>query len=347
MSTVSSIVTRALLAGIVVALPACKAFRPPFARLESAVVSDRYQGSPSQANVRVVRENAVVAPSISMRLLKGDSIVTSATTRVVVTFAAGYEVTLDTNTAIFIENPSIFLRFGQAFIRLIRGKADTTRLDTNTPQAVLHDVGTDYLVTVTPRSTMVRVSSGAVEASSRDGRWPRVRYTELEAGEIGADSPPSPKQRISRDRLEAEIQWVRNVERITKILVPKLDSMTEAQARAAAERAGFRVLLVTHRETADIAPGLVVDQTPAAGTREAPNTYISLVLAKAPKRECTVPDITGKMENEAKRLLEAARLAGQATRDQGDTPMVTKQTEKAGSKVACGSVVHYRVGVIG
>ena len=348
MRTIGAGVRNTLVVCVVAAVAACKTFKPPFARLESAVVSDRYAGSLSRANVRVVRGDSVVAPSISMRLLKGDSIVTSSTTRLVVTFAVGYEVTLDTSTAIFIENPSIFLRVGQAFIRLIRGNgSDTTRLDTNTPQAQLHDVGTEYLVSVTPRSTTVRVANGIVEASTRDGRWPSVRYSELEWGEIGTDTRPERGQRLTRDQFESQIRWVRQVERLTKIPVPKLDSMTETQARSAAERAGLRVLLVTHRESADHAPGTVVDQTPSAGESAAPGTYINLVLAKEPRKECTVPNITEKRETEAKRLLEAARLTGQPTRDPGELDMVTSQTEKAGSKVQCGSVVHYRVGVVG
>ena len=348
MRWIAAVVRSALLVCVVAAAAACKTFKPPFARLESAVVSDRYAGSLSRANVRVVRGDSVVAPSISMRLLKGDSIATSSTTRLVVNFAVGYEVTLDTSTAIFIENPSIFLRVGQAFIRLIRGNGgDTTKLDTNTPQAQLHDVGTEYLVSVTPGATTVRVASGIVEASSRDGRWPSVRYSELEWGEIGSDTRPNRGQRLNRDQFESQIRWVRQVERLTKVPVPKLDSMTETQARSAAERAGFRVMFVTHREEADRAPETVVDQTPSAGESAAPGTYINLVLAKEPKKACTVPNITQKQEAEAKRLLEAARLTGQPTRDNGDTPIVTSQTEKAGAKVQCGSVVHYRVGVIG
>lgn len=330
-------------------LAACKAITPAFARLESAVVRDQYAGSPARANVRVVRGDSVVAPSISMRLLKGDSIITSATTRVVIDFAAGYEVTLDTSTAIYIENPSIFLRIGQAFIRKLRGAPDT--LTTRTPQAVLHDAGTEFLVTVTPNVTTVRVAEGAVDAEARDGDYPTVRYSAFEQGEIGAGRGPQRMPRLGRAELDAQLRWVRQVERITKIPVPRLDSMTEAQARAALERVGLRVLFTTQRETADYAPGLVIEQTPSAGDSVAPGTFINLVLAKegarAVRGQCTVPNITGKKEIEAKRLLEAARLAGQSTERIGEIDVVTSQREKAGSLVRCGSVVHYTWGRIG
>lgn len=332
---------------------ACKSLKPPFARLESAVVGDRYAASPAAANVRVVRGDSVVAPSISMRLLKGDSITTSATTRVVVTFAAGYEVTLDTNTAIYIENPSIFLRIGQAFIRRLRGTPDT--LTTHTPQAVLHDAGTAFLVSVTPRATTVRVQEGAVDAGARDGGYPVVRYTALDQGEIAVGRGPQRMPKLRPAELETQLAWVRQVERISKVTVPQLDSMTEAEARAALERVGLRTLLVMHRSTGRYAPERVVETTPGAGEQVAPGTYVTLVLEKAGKTEdapagrgfCTVPGIVGKKENEAQRLLEAARFRGQATQRMGEIDVVTSQVEKAGSKLACGSTVHYTWGRVG
>ena len=328
---------------------ACRSATPPFARLESAVVGDQYAGSPTRTHVRVVRGDSVVAPSVAMRLFKGDSIITSATTRVVVTFEAGYEVTLDTNTAIFIENPSVFLRIGQAFIRKLLGQrpaSDTTKLDVHTPQATLHDAGTEYLVSVNRGATDVSVLTGAVEAASRVSAW-RARYSALERGRIdstrGQRMPP-----LSREALEAELRWVRRVDRLTKIAVPRLDSMTEAQARAALERVGLRVLFVLQRETSDFAPGLVIEQSPVAGANAAPGTYVTLTVAKEPpSSQCTVPNIIEKKEAEAKRLLEAARLRGEVTQRIGEIDVVTSQSARAGSRVRCGSVVQYTWGRVG
>ncbi len=345
-------ISAALLAA---SLASCKTLEQPFARLESAVVRDRYAGSPQQADVRIVRGDGVVAPSISMRLQKGDSIITSATTRVVVTFAAGYEVTIDTSTAIYIQNPSIFLRIGQAFIRKLRGSTDT--LTTHTPQAVLHDASTEFLVTVTPSVTAVRVVEGAVDAQTRDGTYPTVRYSAFEQGEIALGQGPQRMPRLGREEIDARMRWVREVARVTRVVVPQLDSLTEAQARAALDRVGLRVLLVTRRESADHAPGTVVDHTPGAGESVAPGTFVSLVLARAARNEardtaqsgaeCTVPNITGRREAEARRLLEAARLVGRAIERVGEVDEVTSQIERAGTRVRCGSVVRYRWGRVG
>ncbi|MGI8843383.1 MAG: PASTA domain-containing protein [Gemmatimonadaceae bacterium] len=347
MSTTGSLRTGILAACVIVSLAGCRSATPEFARLESAVVRDQYAGSPQAANVRVVRGESVIAPSISMRLQKGDSIITSPTSRVVVTFAAGYEVTLDTSTAIYIENPSIFLRIGKAFIRKLRGAPDT--LTTRTPQAVLHDAGTEFLVSVTTSETSVQVIEGAVEAESHDGSYPPIRYHALEQGVIGSRGPQRMPD-LTREELTAQLEWVRQVQRITRILVPQLDSMTEAQARATLERAGLRVLFVTRREAAGYAPGVVVAHTPSAGDSVAPGTFINLVLAREPQParvDCTVPAIVDKTEAEARRLLEAAQLTGRATERIGEIDVVTSQAEEAGSKVPCGSVVRYTWGRIG
>ena len=341
---------RVALGALLASVPACKSMTPAFARLESAVVDDRYAGSPARANVRVVRGNTVVSPSVAMRLLKGDSITTSRSTRVVVIFGAGYEVTLDTSTAIYIENPSIFLRIGQAFIRKLvgtRANPDTAKLDTHTPQVTLHDAGTEYLVTVSGQATDVRVVSGSVAATSRDGRWSGVTYTAGQHGRIETQRGRLPVQQLTGRQLDAQLAWVRRVEAITKVAVPRVDSMTEAAARATLQRAGFGVLFVLHRETDATAPGRVVDQSPSAGQLAAPGTYVTLTLAKATRKQmCTVPEIVRKSEAEAKRLLEGARLRGEATRRDPNGRTVATQDPKKDSRVECGTTVGYTVGTI-
>jgi hypothetical protein len=341
------VVVGALLAS----LSACATLKtittPAFARLASVVVDDRYAGSPTSANVRVVRAGSVVSPSTGLRLSKGDSITTSRTTRAVVTFAAGYEVTLDTSTAIYIENPSIFLRIGQAFIRALSGnRAPTEKLDTHTPQATLHDRGTEYLVTVSGQGTDVSVVSGTVEATSRDGRWSGVTYAARQQGRIDAQRGPLPMQRLTEGQLQTRLAWVRRVEAITKVPVPRVESMTEAAARATLQRAGFGVaFIVLHRETDAAPPGTVVEQSPGAGETAAPGTVVTLTLAKAPRQEpCTVPGIVGKTEAGALETLQGARLRGQLTGTRG-ARTVSSQDPKQGTRVECSSVVSYRMEV--
>lgn len=351
----------AVLAALALSVSAC-ASMTPFARLTSAVVDDRYAGSLSSASLRVVRGNTVVAPSTSMGLLKGDSIITSPTTRAVVTFKAGYEVTLDTNTAIYIENPSIFLRIGQAFIRKVFGartSSDTAKkLDTHTPQVSFTEVGTEYLVSVSGQATDVMVVSGAVAASSRDGRWPGVTYTARQGGRI-TQGGPLRIQPVSDRQLADQLRWVRRVEAITKVPVPNVGSMTEDAARTELQRAGLRESpYVMHRETADVAPGLVVDQSPGAGQTAAPGTYVTLTLAKAPPTRsvpadstrvlsrCVVPDLYKKSETTAKAMLERARLRWTIVSRDPNSSTVVKQDPASSTRVACNSVVKLTISTI-
>ena len=158
-------------------------------------------------------------------------------------------------------------------------------------------------------------------------------------------------QRLTQSQADAQLAWVRRVERITKVPVPSVESMTEAAARSTLDRAGFRVLFVLHRETDAVAPGRVVEQSPGAGQLAPPGTYVTLTLAKAARGaqgpaeagECIVPDIERKSVTEARRLLEAARLRGEVTRRDRNVTTVGRQDPKKGSRVSCGTVVKYTV----
>jgi PASTA domain/FecR protein len=326
-----------------------------FARLESAVTDDKYDNSLTRTEVRVVRDDVVVSPALSMRLMKGDSITTARSTQVVMTFAAGYEVTLDTGTAIYIENPSIFLKWGRAFIRRLTGTADT--LDVHTRHATLHDVGTSYVVTVLPTTTTVRVESGSVVAKGRvNTAMPWTRYEALQGGVIGVNQQPTRMETIDVSRLEQELSWVRRVDRITTVTVPQLDSLTEAQARATLEKSGLRTFFVTRRATGRYAVGHVVESSPGAGQRVRPGTYVNLVLEKAPTRvdrdaatgaaECVVPVITDRTRKEAEMVLKRANLRAEVMRRIGERDIVSTQVTRAGTRVPCGTVVQFVWGAL-
>jgi hypothetical protein len=326
-----------------------KAFTPPFARLDGAVVNDRYAVQPRE-NLRVVRAGAVVTPSVGMPLLKGDSITTSRIARAVVNFRDGYEVTLDTSTTIYIENPSIFLRIGQAFIRTLlgtRGTPPSEKFETHTPQGTLHGRGTEYLVSVGPEGTDVTVASGVVDATSPDGRWPGVTYMTRQQGRIDPQRGPLRMQSLSDGQLEFRLAWVRAVEALTKVVVPPVRSMTESAARRTLERAGLSVAFgASSRETDEAPPGQVVDQFPAPGVTVRRGSVVSLTVAKAlPPERCTVPKISGQTEAVALRRLADARLRGERTHLDRGAEYVTTQTPAPDSKVDCNSVVRYTMDI--
>lgn len=372
------------------------------ARLQSATVRNAYSTAPSSADVRILRGAGTVRASVGTVLNPGDTIITSADARVVLEFAVGYEVVMDTGTTLFIESPAstsvglaghgaalavrrqsgftlrplqnrgalarfstaaalspptagnvitIFLRLGQAFVRRLTGRSDT--LNTRTPQALLQAHGTEYLVSANSAATVIRVAEDAVDVTPRTGNFPRVTYTKFAGGIIANGAPARRMAPVTPDGLEEQLAWVRQYDRITRITVPQLDSMTESEARAALARVGLKVFLVTHASTGRSAPERVVEYTPGAGLKVAPGTFINLVLEKPlPPRgsgtsdggrasTCTVPNLVEQRASAAIELLKGARLRGQPSGDTRIGDYVSGQQEAAGSQIACNSVIHY------
>lgn len=372
------------------------------ARMQSATVRDTYNSSPSSADVRILRGATVVRASAAIALNPGDTIITSSDARVVLEFAVGYEVVMDTGTTIYIEAPAtgssggtgdgaafaayrqagfalrtlgnpnaganglparvgsanagtnvvtIFLRLGQAFVRRLVGRSDT--LNTRTPQAVIQAHGTEYLVSVNSAATMIRVAEDAVDVTPRTGNFPRVTYTKFAGGVIANNSPARRMAPVTQDGLDDQLRWVRQYDRISRIEVPQLDSMTENEARSALSRVGLKVFLVTHRSTGRAAPERVVEYSPGAGLKVAPGTYVNLVLEKAEPSGgrgtsdgarttyCVVPNLVDQRASIAIKLLEGAHLRGQPSGETRIGDYVGGQQEAGGTRVACGSVIHY------
>ena len=72
-----------------------------------------------------------------------------------ITFRAGYEVTLDTATSVVVENPSIFVRFGQLFLRKLGIARDTFPVRTGHVSIV--DSSTSFIVKVVHGRTLVHI----------------------------------------------------------------------------------------------------------------------------------------------------------------------------------------------
>ncbi|HEY6110667.1 MAG TPA: PASTA domain-containing protein [Gemmatimonadales bacterium] len=67
------------------------------------------------------------------------------------------------------------------------------------------------------------------------------------------------------------------------ITVPDLLGLSPADARARLEAAGLAIGGLTRQRTANVAPGTVVAQRPAAGTLAAPGTLVDVVVARSPQ----------------------------------------------------------------
>jgi eukaryotic-like serine/threonine-protein kinase len=123
--------------------------------------------------------------------------------------------------------------------------------------------------------------------------------------------------------------------------VPKVVGMGQSAAFAQLERSGFRAdsFPVTSTRTR----GLVLSQTPAAGTRAPPRTVVRLSVSLGPGTRPlrVVPDVRGKSEADAKRILVQVGFTARALgpSDNVASEVVVRQKPDAGVRVRAGSQV--------
>lgn len=108
--------------------------------------------------------------------------------------------------------------------------------------------------------------------------------------------------------------------------VPHLVGLKVDEARAALEPYGLLLTASQQREDATLQPGQILEQRPLEGSRIYRGESVIVVVAKAPER-IEVPALAGQPAAEARRKLEAVRLAA------------GRSTEEISDKVPAGSVV--------
>ncbi|HEV7751453.1 MAG TPA: Stk1 family PASTA domain-containing Ser/Thr kinase [Baekduia sp.] len=130
-----------------------------------------------------------------------------------------------------------------------------------------------------------------------------------------------------------------------QVTVPKVTGLTEDEARSTLEALGFTVSS-TQKETADSAPGTVLEQSPAPAAKLAKGGKVTLTVAKAPA-EVDVPDVTGQGRLEATQTLKAAGFTvsqkQQPTGERAQDLHVISQ-DPTGAKAKKGSTVTITVG---
>lgn len=122
------------------------------------------------------------------------------------------------------------------------------------------------------------------------------------------------------------------------VAVPDVKGKPEAEAKDTLTRAGFAVTV--KREFSDtVAEGVVISQTPAAGTRAEKGSAVAVVVSQGPT-EFPMPDVRGQDFDDAKAALEAKGLVverQQVPGSVGDT--VVGQKPSPGRKVKRGDKV--------
>jgi beta-lactam-binding protein with PASTA domain len=125
-------------------------------------------------------------------------------------------------------------------------------------------------------------------------------------------------------------------------IVPNVTSLTRDAAAAAIVAAGLTLGNETQVSSATIPAGIVISQSPAAGTGVAVNSAVDLVISAGPA-PATVPDVVGLTQAAATAAIADAGLTlGAVTTASSPTVpegSVISQTPKAGAQVASGTAV--------
>lgn len=126
--------------------------------------------------------------------------------------------------------------------------------------------------------------------------------------------------------------------------VPNVVNKTLEQATQELEAAGFEVGDVTESSDNTIPEGYVAKQDPTAGTKREEGTRVNLVISTG-SSQGSVPDVTNKSADEARRILEAAGFQVQSgTAEYNDTiakDLVARTDPAAGQQMPKNSVVTY------
>ncbi|WP_303202938.1 Stk1 family PASTA domain-containing Ser/Thr kinase [Raoultibacter timonensis] len=128
--------------------------------------------------------------------------------------------------------------------------------------------------------------------------------------------------------------------------IPDVKNKSVEEATQIIEDAGFKIGKTTEVFDDDIAAGNVTGTDPKAGEKREKGSTVNLLVSKGAE-EITVPDLTGKSADDAKKELTAAGLnykAGTAEYSETvDKDLVARQDPAAGTKVKKGDTITYYV----
>jgi len=127
-----------------------------------------------------------------------------------------------------------------------------------------------------------------------------------------------------------------------RVTVPDVLGITQAGAEAAIVNAGLTVGSVTEEYSDTVAEGLVISQSPAAGTKVARGSAVALVVSKGPEARI-VPDVVGLAQAAAEAAIISAGLSVGAVTEAYSATVpagnVISQSPTAGSSVPAGTAV--------
>ena len=163
------------------------------------------------------------------------------------------------------------------------------------------------------------------------------RPSQKKAGIVVAQTPGAGTQLNEGERVEIAVSSSQ-----IKEPVPDVTGLKEAEAKSKLSAAGFKSKV--ERVFAGAPKGEVVEQEPRGGERAAKGTNVQLKVSKG-RNLNTVPDVIGKSESEAVRILRAREFTPRIFDVPSEEPkgVVVSQTPLAGEKAPPDSRVRINV----
>ena len=132
-----------------------------------------------------------------------------------------------------------------------------------------------------------------------------------------------------------------------KVEVPNVVGMDEDEAIKALNKAGLGYKITARKESDKYDKGEVMQQSPVGGKKAKKNSQVELVISSGKKaEEVSVPNVTGKSESDAQKILEDAGFVvkSEATySDDVDEGDVISTDPVAGTKLKEGDTVNMKV----
>ena len=184
----------------------------------------------------------------------------------------------------------------------------------------------------------------ARQALERAGFWVRTAHepsARTRRGRVLGTSPPV----ATRLGIGAQVTLLISSGR-PRVRVPSLQGLSRSTAEERLLRAGFRVVVV-RRESAD-PPGVVIDQSPAAGRRARASAVVRIAVASR-AAPVAVPEVAGLHFERAVETASASGLAlafdHKRVKRAGDVGRVLAQSRPPGARVPRGALLTLTVGV--
>src|SRR5205807_70838 len=134
-----------------------------------------------------------------------------------------------------------------------------------------------------------------------------------------------------------------------QVAVPNVVGQMQAAAASAITGAGLTVGAVTQQSSSTVAAGSVISESPAAGTKVASGSAVSLVVSSGPTgpTQVAVPNVVGQMQAAAASAITVAGLTIGLFAQQSSSTVasgsVISESPTAGTMVASGSAVSFVV----